>query len=73
MSPVPLAPRHFALCLCERCQLTGSGAFGPQPDGSPPLYTLRERSSVATGRGAARRSPRRGSRPASRKVPHDKP
>jgi hypothetical protein len=73
MSPVPLAPRHFALCLCERCQLAGSGAFGPQPDGSPPLYTLRERSPVAPGRVAARRPSRRGSSPAPREVPHDKP
>jgi hypothetical protein len=29
--------RHIAICLCELCERTGGGAFGPQPDGARPL------------------------------------
>ncbi len=29
--------RHTCICLCEKCENLGLGAFGVQPDGAEPL------------------------------------
>ncbi len=34
--------RHHCACVCEHCQRNRTGAFGPQPDGSPPLQLQAE-------------------------------
>lgn len=36
--------RHHCDCLCEHCQRNLTGAFGPQPDGSPGLQLRPEQS-----------------------------
>lgn len=30
-------PCHTCICLCEKCERLGLGAFGVQPDGAEPL------------------------------------
>lgn len=34
---------HICDCLCELCEQLGTGAFGPQPDGSPGVRVIRRR------------------------------
>jgi len=34
---------HICDCLCALCERLGTGAFGPQPDGSPGVVVIRRR------------------------------
>lgn len=34
---------HVCVCMCELCEKTGTGAFGPAPDGSPGLVVVKRR------------------------------
>lgn len=34
---------HICDCLCSLCERLGTGAFGPQPDGSPGVVVIRRR------------------------------
>lgn len=34
---------HVCVCMCVRCEQTGTGAFGAMPDGSPGLVVVRRR------------------------------
>ena len=73
MPSVSPPPRHHALCICERCQHAGCGAFGNQPDGSPPFYVLRHRPTTANRRSASRHRSSPAPQSASHQVPHEKP
>jgi hypothetical protein len=72
MASVPPAPRHHALCICEGCQLAGCGAFGDQPDGSPPFYVLSPRPAGDKGRDPSRRKTAHRPRSCAAPVPHAK-
>ena len=34
---------HICICLCALCERLGTGAFGPQPDGSAGVTVVRRR------------------------------
>lgn len=34
---------HICDCLCALCEHLGTGAFGPQPDGTPGVVVIRRR------------------------------
>ncbi len=61
MPTVDLGVRHHARCDCLPCQLSGRGAFGPQPDGSKPFYIVVEK--ARKQRRGEPRQPKAGSRP----------
>jgi hypothetical protein len=43
MSAVQPPFRHHCRCDCRLCRLWNCGAFGVQPDGSPPLLVVIEK------------------------------
>lgn len=45
---------HTFVCMCVRCEQSGTGAFGAMPDGSPGLVVVKRR------RRRRRRRERRG-------------
>lgn len=50
---------HICDCVCALCERLGTGAFGPQPDGSPGVAVIKRR----RGR---RRQPQNHAKAASR-------